>query len=336
MALSTEDSEQLNILEGRIRELEARKGDLQRKLPLYDELRTAIEKGNVRATQLMQELGLEGPIKNVVFPRVRILAERNIWGLERKIHNSRLQVINVGDYNLGKAYGIFGDNFYGPAHVQRAFGIEVPKHEVTALPNKELMSSAYSLGAVLALRVYHEDKNQGRKPEWKMFRTELLDGTIFKTYLEQTRVLRNYLAAHGFLSAKDAEQCTDSELKRIQELAERDPVATMRILTNLGINQNHRNSVDDVWYFDKLTTVYQDPAKGQRPGECYKSIFTDGQFAISSLAEATNTMVKDFPAVFVVHHFGDTRGLDKDPMLFNKTSGSGFGGSYRQGVRVVF
>ncbi len=67
-------------------------------------------------------------------------------------------------------------------------------------------------------------------------------------YVEQTKILREYLASVGSLSEDESKECSDSTLLEITKLMESDWKEAAKRLSELTINKNHRRLPPEVIY----------------------------------------------------------------------------------------
>lgn len=285
-----------------------------------------------RMTELMQKLQLQGEVSPSKSSELYWIAQRQVWNLEKQIWMGGLQLVNVRDYGLGEAYAIFGYDLYGPAQLNHVFGTSLNKQDIPSLPERVIMGRAKELGAIMSLRVYRD----GKPPEWRLFRKDILPETADKTYVEQSRAMRDYLKQHGFLKPDEEDGCTDTKLMELEKLAESDPMQATTLLTNLLVNQRHRHSFEDIAYFTWLTTWDDNNGKIHREGKSYSRLFDRNQ-------EATKTQEfwsggRPYSNIILGSHLGEGRGPYKDTMPINGKDGLGHGSaeSRKQGVRLVF
>ena len=322
----------------RYMELESQIDDIKRELESVP--RTA-QGYRVAADKIAHELSLPEGISYDEVRKAHDETKKTIQTLDEKIATAKpeLRELSIRVYELTDAQSVFGDNLYGPYELYDRLSKLIKKEEMPALPDKTLMERAKDMGMVMALRVYgvakpllgfiygrpqpDDEEQSKRKPEWKFFKTDFVSGTVYRSYIEQTQAIRNYLKNNGLLQNDEASECTDEKLQEIEQLAQTDQIQAVEKLTNLLINKRHRHSQSDVLYFDQLTrrpTTYE-----------WVSVFKN------RTAEATNSQSryegKKLPYFVIVNHFGDSRGLHTDRLPFNDYHGVDFG--HQQGVRIV-
>lgn len=251
----------------------------------------------------------------------------NTMGLEDDINDG-----------IKNAQALFGDRFYGPAHIYDAFGYNISNQDLPSFPDKTLMEKAKALGAVLALRVYgllmpkeEESKRlaifqigftpreeSNRQHEWKMFLPQILPQTINRDYFEQTRAIRDYLNRAGLLANDVLSECVDEKLDKIEDLSQIHPNKAINLLTSLKINQKHRHSPEDIIYFNKLIHFREDDFEATNADlSTYKG--RDGGFIL--VGKFTDTRVMGFGMA--------------SSMAVNKSYESFGQDHYKQGVRIV-
>lgn len=78
------------------------------------------------------------------------------------------------------------------------------------------------------------------RTEWKLVGGNLLKNSTNKIYVEQIKVLRDYLKSVGSLTAEEESECSNENLDKISNDAQK--------LAGLEINQKHRRSPGEVLY----------------------------------------------------------------------------------------
>ncbi|HOX96948.1 MAG TPA: AAA family ATPase [bacterium] len=179
---------------------------------------------------------------------------------------------------LEQAKEIMGDQFYGPEEIANAFGFVVEKDKIPAIPySRAELKKAKELGERLVLRISKDNdgkamtmehlgklaqvrmsEDEGKllygdwseaeefftkhslETEWKLVGGNLLKNSTSKTYVEQTKVLRDYLKGIKALTEEEEAECSDENLARIADDAKK--------LAGLEINQKHRRSPGEVLY----------------------------------------------------------------------------------------
>jgi hypothetical protein len=117
------------------------------------------------------------------------------------------------------------------------------------------------------------------KNEWRLVGTKFVPGSGKKDYIQQTRVLRDYLIKLGTLSEEEKEGCSDDVLNRLRNTLKSEPKNWKNVaeeLVGLLVNQNHRRSVAEIVYdnlllFTKETELTNHPKK-----DSSKTIGEDG------------------------------------------------------------
>lgn len=86
------------------------------------------------------------------------------------------------------------------------------------------------------------------KLEWKLVSKNLIPESTSKDYLDQTKVLRDYLKQHHLATPDELHECADDKLQKIRELMKKDWQQAALKLANLKINQNHRRAPVEALY----------------------------------------------------------------------------------------
>jgi len=90
--------------------------------------------------------------------------------------------------------------------------------------------------------------SQGLKTEWKLVGKEFVAGSTSNNYIDQTKILRDYLKGVGALSADEEAECTDAALEEIRQVMSDDWQKAAEMLSELLVNQNHRRKPVEVLY----------------------------------------------------------------------------------------
>lgn len=194
-----------------------------------------------------------------------------------------------GETTYERAKEIMGDNFLGIEAIRKAFGtvtFALPGSEKVPYTEDQL-KKAKAQGEILMLRGrvgreftmkrmreiieptfsatdgkllynqdwYHNDdfyKNDLFKEGWTLISKEVLPDSTNKNYIEQTRVLRDYLKGLGALSEAEVKQVTDEKLDSLKDLLEVDYDGNWkkvaRELSEFLINKNHRRTAGEALY----------------------------------------------------------------------------------------
>ncbi len=91
-------------------------------------------------------------------------------------------------------------------------------------------------------------KNKSLTSEWALVKKDFVPGSTGKDYIEQTRVLRDYLKGLGTLTKEELGECSDAILNSIRDLMKFDMKAASRQLSDLLVNKNHRRSPGEILY----------------------------------------------------------------------------------------
>lgn len=95
-------------------------------------------------------------------------------------------------------------------------------------------------------------KNASLKTEWRIVGKNFVPDSTSKNYIEQTKVLRDYLMGLDSVSKEEQEECTDELLVGLQKMLDEDydknwkEVASK--LSELLINKNHRRIPAEILY----------------------------------------------------------------------------------------
>lgn len=95
-------------------------------------------------------------------------------------------------------------------------------------------------------------KNASLRTEWRIVGKNFVPDSTSKNYIEQTKVLRDYLMGLDSVSKEEQEECTDELLNGLQKMLDEDwdknwqEVA--RKLSELLINKNHRRIPAEILY----------------------------------------------------------------------------------------
>lgn len=197
---------------------------------------------------------------------------------------------SLNSIEIQEAREILGEDMLGPEAVREAFGVHIEEDEIPELLySREDLEKAKELGEMLVLRVHSvtalpltiqrieeliqpkmtEEEGQllfdqdwydneefykeaTTKNEWKLVSKDLVPFSVDQDYIEQTKVLRDHLAAIGALSDEELENCSDEKLDEIKEFMDSDydknwPEASKR-LQELLVNQNHRRTAVEALY----------------------------------------------------------------------------------------
>lgn len=207
-----------------------------------------------------------------------------------------------GETTYERAKEIMGNDFLGIEAIRKAFGAPTftASEFMDRVPySEEELEKAKELGEMLVLRArvgreftmkrmqeivqptmsggdgkllydqdwYHKEdfwKNDIGKDGWALVSKELLDESTDKDYIEQTRMLRNYLNDLGSLTADELRGSNDEKLQELKDLLETDYSANWekvsQELSDMLLNKNHRRSAREALYDWILT--FKD--KGER------------------------------------------------------------------------
>lgn len=95
-------------------------------------------------------------------------------------------------------------------------------------------------------------KNVSLKTEWRIVGKNFVPDSTSKNYIEQTKILRDYLMGLDSVSKEEQEECTDEFLEGLQKMLDEDwdknwkEVA--KKLSELLINKNHRRIPAEILY----------------------------------------------------------------------------------------
>jgi hypothetical protein len=193
-------------------------------------------------------------------------------------------------------------NVFGRDEIQKALGFEVGEIEIPPIPySKERLERAQQEGQMLVLRIssdasgramtmqriheiteplmqadeegkllfnvdwYKEEAfytNESLKTEWKLVGKEFVPGTKNKNYVEQTKLLRDYLKSTGDLTRAEEIECSDERLREIERVMAADWQQASLMLSNLLVNENHRRSAAEAAY-DWLVRFRNNDTRGE-------------------------------------------------------------------------
>jgi hypothetical protein len=95
-------------------------------------------------------------------------------------------------------------------------------------------------------------KNASLKTEWKIVGKNFVPDSTSKNYIEQTKVLRDYLLGLDSVSKEEQEECTDGLLEGLQKMLDEDYdknwKKVAKKLSELLINKNHRRIPAEILY----------------------------------------------------------------------------------------
>lgn len=95
-------------------------------------------------------------------------------------------------------------------------------------------------------------KNASLKTEWRIVGKNFVPDSTSKNYIEQTKVLRDYLLGLDSVSKEEQEECTDEFLEGLQKMLDEDYdknwKEVARKLSELLINKNHRRIPAEILY----------------------------------------------------------------------------------------
>ena len=142
---------------------------------------------------------------------------------------------------------------------------------------------------------YKDEKFFTREPvktEWKLVSKEFVPGSIGKDYIEQTKVLRDYLKSNGELSKEEAAECSDKTLVEIAELMKADWKEAAKRLTALKINKNHRRQPVEILY-DWIVRFKNRQERGILEGkyDWSSALSSDGNIVIIGYAASAGAYV---------------------------------------------
>ncbi|HBD24755.1 MAG: hypothetical protein A2566_00340 [Candidatus Zambryskibacteria bacterium RIFOXYD1_FULL_40_13] len=102
---------------------------------------------------------------------------------------------------------------------------------------------------------YHEEdffKNASLKTEWRIVGKEFIPDSTSKNYIEQTKILRDYLFGLESLSEEEKSECTDELLEGLQKMLDDDYdknwQEVAKKLSELLVNKNHRRIPAEILY----------------------------------------------------------------------------------------
>ena len=95
-------------------------------------------------------------------------------------------------------------------------------------------------------------KNASLRTEWKLVGKNFVPDSTSKNYIEQTKVLRDYLMGLDSVSKEEQEECTDELLEGLRKMLDEDYdknwKEVARKLSELLINKNHRRIPAEILY----------------------------------------------------------------------------------------
>jgi hypothetical protein len=95
-------------------------------------------------------------------------------------------------------------------------------------------------------------KNASLKTEWRIVGKNFVPDSTSKNYIEQTKVLRDYLLGLDSVSKEEQEECTDELLNGLQKMIDEDYdknwQEVAKKLSELLINKNHRRIPAEILY----------------------------------------------------------------------------------------
>ena len=95
-------------------------------------------------------------------------------------------------------------------------------------------------------------KNASLRTEWKLVGKEFIPDSTSKNYIEQTKVLRDYMLGLKSLSKEEQEECSDELLDGLQKMIDEDYETNWqevaKKLSELLINKNHRRIPAEILY----------------------------------------------------------------------------------------
>jgi len=95
-------------------------------------------------------------------------------------------------------------------------------------------------------------KNTSLRTEWKLVGKNFVPDSTSKNYIEQTKILRDYLMGLDSVSKEEKEECTDKLLAGFQKMLDEDYDKSWkevaRKLSELLINKNHRRIPAEILY----------------------------------------------------------------------------------------
>ncbi len=95
-------------------------------------------------------------------------------------------------------------------------------------------------------------KNASLRTEWKLVGKNFVPDSTSKNYIEQTKVLRDYLLGLDSVSKEEQEECTDEFLEGLQKMLDEDYdknwKEVAKKLSELLINKNHRRIPAEILY----------------------------------------------------------------------------------------
>ncbi|OGH86302.1 MAG: hypothetical protein A2493_03565 [Candidatus Magasanikbacteria bacterium RIFOXYC12_FULL_33_11] len=205
--------------------------------------------------------------------------------------------------NVEKAIEILGsEKVFGPEDVSQVWGVDLERVPIIPFSLEDL-EKAKALGMYLILRIDKDGRgrqltgqmmnelkqteftSQGKgkilhdpedwyideaffieeKPKlsWALTSGDVLRGSTSNNYLHQTRLLRDHLKTHDFLSQEEEEECSDDTLRQLseqmgvdwnsQEITDPNKYNNnwqdvSKKMSDLLINQNHRQSFAEALY----------------------------------------------------------------------------------------
>lgn len=95
-------------------------------------------------------------------------------------------------------------------------------------------------------------KNASLRTEWKLVGKEFIPDSVSKNYIEQTKVLRDYMLGLESLSKEEQEECSDELFEGLQKMLDEDYdknwQEVAKKLSELLINKNHRRIPAEILY----------------------------------------------------------------------------------------
>ena len=251
--------------------------------------------------------------------------------------------IKVSDEGMETSYEqaqeIMGDSFYGTEEIKNAFGIEFPPDKIPSIQySPEVLEEAKESDEFLILRFeyngmtmlemkammesrmdkdeegklfYDQDlyrdeaffKEHSLKTEWKLVGKEFVPDSTGKNYIEQTKILRDYLIGLESLSEEEQKECTDDLLKELQDMLDKDWEKNWKEvakrLSELLLNKNHRRTPAEIIY-DWILQFRNRKERGilEKNWDWSNALSSDGKLVILGRADRNGVSVShDYPDI---------------------------------------
>lgn len=234
-----------------------------------------------------------------------------------------------------EAREFLGKDFFGPEEVKETYGVDIAPEELPPLPSRQELEKAKELGERLILRVREDNERnpitmeymqkllepkfskagKGKilyntdwykdesfytadtsKLEWKFVSKNILPGSVSKNYIEQTHLLRDYLAENNLAAPQELSECTDAKLDQLQQLMGSNWQEAAKQLSELLINQNHRRIPVEALYDIVLIHSTRDEKHLENYYDWTSRLSSDGRIVSLGGAGADGANVDDWGA----------------------------------------